>query len=175
MRLDMLRTRLFFALALALPAVAAAAPGASLDSGDQQALHDYELTPARIEKLTKIGVRMGEYVKAHPEARHSDIMKGKTLDDSVKAIQAKPEVMAMLKSEGVSPRDFMLGTLSLMQAGMLVQMRNQYPGAAMPDNTNPKNLELVASHPELTKKWMEAWEIGKARPRPAQTPPPAAQ
>jgi hypothetical protein len=165
MRIEMIRTQLLLALAFALPAVAAG-PGALMDQGDQQALHDYGLTPAKIEKLTKIGVKMGAYIKVHPEARHSDIMKGNTLDDSVKAIQAKPEIMTMLKSEGVSPRDFMLGTLSMMQAGMLVRMRAQYPDAKMPDNTNPKNLDLVAKHPDLTQKWMAAWEIGKPRARP---------
>jgi hypothetical protein len=175
MRLDMIRTRLFFALVLALPAVAAAAPGAAMDAGDQQALHDYELTPAKIEKLTKIGVRMGEYVKVHPEARHSDMMKGKSIEDSVNAIQARPEVMAMLKSEGLSPRDFMLGTLSMMQAGMMAQIRAHNPSVQLPDTVSSKNLDLVASHPDLTKKWMDAWEIGKARPRPVKTPPPAAQ
>jgi hypothetical protein len=160
---------LLLSLVLAFPALAADSSASADNPADEQALRDYQLSVGKVEKLCRVGERMREYVKTHPEEKHSDIMKGKTLDDSVKAIEARPEVMAMLKAAGVTPREFMLGTLTMMQATMMVSMRAQYPEAKTPDNINPNNVELVQRHPELSRKWAAAWEIGMHR-RPGQRP-----
>ena len=154
-------------LVLSLPALAA---GGKLDADDERALRDYQLTTGTMEKLVKVGERMRDYVKEHPEARNGGFMKGNKIDDSVQALQGKPFMMQMLNAEKLAPRDFMLGTLTMMQSGMLLQLRAQYPDSPMPDNVNTSNLALVSKHAELMQKWRAAWEIGARKVRVPNVP-----
>jgi len=76
---------------------------------------------------------MKAYAQAHPEVRQQgDIMRGKDLDESVRSVESKPELVSMMKSEGVSPREFVLGMMTIMTAGMWAAMSQRYPDAKMP-------------------------------------------
>src|ERR1700760_4450319 len=99
-------------LALALPAAARG----KLDATDETLLFDYALTAGKIEKLVKIAERMRGYVKAHPEAKQDGFMKGDTIDQRIRTVKSSPGVMELLKSQGVEPRELVLGMLTMMQA-----------------------------------------------------------
>ena len=64
-------------------------------------------------------------------------------------------------SPSVTPRDFVVGTMSLFTAAMWAQMSQQYPDAKMPPEINPKNVKLMQDHPEILRKWEEAWSEKK--------------
>jgi hypothetical protein len=148
---------LLLLIALALPVAAAG----KMDPDDERALRAYELTTGKIEKLVKIGDRMRDYVKVHPEARRGGgFLKGDRLDDRLQALESTPYMMEMLNAEKITPRDFMLGTLTLLQTGMLMQIRAQHPDSPVPDDVNQKNLELISKHADLMQKWRTAWQIG---------------
>ena len=155
-----------------LAAVLAAAPSfaqphSRMSPKDQQALHDYDLTAGKIDKLMAVGARMRAYAQAHPEVReHGDFMRGKDLDESVKSIEAKPELVSLMKSEGVAPREFVLGMMSVVTAGMWAAMSKQYPDAKMPPDINPRNVKLMQEHPELMQKWESAWSEKRGRGGP---------
>jgi hypothetical protein len=144
---------------------AAVLAAAQISAADQQALHDYDLTAAKIDKLMTVGTKMREYAAAHPEVRQQgDFMRGKDLGESIKSVEAKPELVAMMKEQGVTPRDFVLGTMSLFSAAMWAQMSKQYPDAKMPPEINPNNVKLLQDHPEVMQKWEQAWsEKGRSR------------
>jgi hypothetical protein len=171
----MIHTLLSIALALSLPAVAAEPVPAGMDAKDEQALRDYEITAGKLDKLTDVGRKMGEYVKAHPEARQGNVLKGGGIDASVKGIESQPELVSILKAEGVAPREFVLATMSMMQAHMISSIRARYPDTKMPDNVNPKNVEFVEKHPDLKQKWLAAWQVGAPRAHPIQPGKAAGQ
>jgi hypothetical protein len=152
----MVKTSLLFVLAFALPTLAAGHAASHLDASDEKAMREYDLTPAKVDKLAKAATRIREYGKTHPDV--GETTSGKTIDESVKKLDAYPEVVSMLKSEGLTSREFMVGMMSMMQAGMWTSMSAQYPNAKMPDDINPKNVELLRKHPELMKKWQTAFE-----------------
>ena len=57
------------------------------------------------------------WAKAHPEVKQQgDFMRGNDLDESVKSIEAKPELVSLMKSEDVTPREFMLARLAALIA-----------------------------------------------------------
>ena len=147
---------LFAALLAATPVLAQ--PHSRLSPQDQKALQEYDLTTGKIDKLMAVGQKMKAYAQAHPDVRQKgDFMRGKDLDESIKSIESKPELVSMMKSEGVSPRDFVLGTMSLMTAGMWAEMSKSYPNAQMPPEINAKNVKLLQDHPEIIQKWEQAW------------------
>ena len=141
-----------------------------MSAADQKALHDYDLSESKIDKLMNVGQKMRAYSKEHPEVREQkDFMHGKDLDESIKSIEAKPEFVKMLESEGVTPRDFVLGTMSLFTSAMWAQMSRQYPDAKTPEEVNPKNVKLLQDHPEIMQKWQQAWS-DQAHQRRQQQP-----
>jgi hypothetical protein len=157
------RTGLFLALSLSLSALAQQASRPhkhmpSLSPEDQAAIRNTDLTSARIEKILKAGVRMRDYVKAHPEVRQNDFMEGRTLDQSVKFVESKPEMVAIMKAEGVTPREWLLGVMAFNNAAMWSEISKRSPNQPTPPMVNPKNVALLQAHPELVQKWMDAWE-----------------
>ena len=145
-------------LIAALPLSALAQPHSRLSPKDQEALRSYELTSGKIDKLMAVGKKMREYAQAHPEVKKKgDFMRGKDLDESVQSVESHPELVSLMKSEGVAPREFVLGMMSLMTAGMWAEMSKSYPSAQMPPEVNPKNVKLLQEHPEILKKWEQAW------------------
>jgi hypothetical protein len=155
--------RLFLAALLAaMPLFAQPGPRSRMSPKDQQALHDYDLTTGKIDKLMAVGKKMREYAAAHPEVeKRGDFMRGGSLDDMVKHIEAQPDLVKLMKSEGVSPREFALGMMSVMSGGMWAEMSKSYPQAQMPPEINPKNVKLFQDHPELMQKWEQAWSQGR--------------
>jgi len=144
--------------AAVLAAMPVYAQHSRLSPEDQKALREYELTEAKIDKLMSVGKKMKEYAQAHPEAqKKGDFMRGDTLDDSVKTVEAKPELAAIMKAEGLAPREFVLGMMSLISAGVWAEMSKSYPDAKMPPEINPKNVKLLREHPEILQRWEAAW------------------
>jgi hypothetical protein len=160
-------------VAAALLALPAAAQGPRFSPQDMKALHDYELTQGKVDKLLVVGQKMRAYAEKHPEVRQQgDLMRGKTLDESVKSMEAKPELVSMMKAEGVTPREFVLGMMSMVSAGMWAAMSQRYPDAKMPEEINPKNVTLLQSHPEIMQKWEQTWsDPGRARHMPRKPDP----
>ena len=81
-----------------------------------------------------------------------------SLDEAVKKMESKPELVAMMKSEGLTTRDWLVGTMAFTTAAMWSEMSKRYPDQKAPDTVNPKNVELLQSHPEIMQKWMQTWE-----------------
>jgi len=130
----------------------------SLSPEDEAAIKNYDLSAAKIDKLMNVGVKMREYVKAHPEVQQQNLMEGKTLDSAIQKMEGKPELVAMMKSEGVTPRDWLLGVMAFTNAAMWSEMSKRYPNQPAPPMVNQKNVELLQKHPELMEKWKNTWE-----------------
>jgi hypothetical protein len=134
-------------------------PHQELSTADEKEIASYDLNQGKFDKLMRIGVKMREYIEAHPEVKNEqNPMAGKDLDESVARIESKPEMVKMLKSEGMSPREWLVCMMSFVNASMWSEATRRNPGMQLPPGTNTKNVAWVRAHPELIQKWMQTWE-----------------
>lgn len=149
--------------------VAALLAASQMSAADEKALHGYDLTAAKIDKLLAVAQKMKFWGEAHPEEarREDELLRGKTLDESVKRIESKPQLVSLMKSEGVTPHEFVLGMMAFAQASMWSALSPQMPDAKMPPEVNPRNVKLLQDHPEIMQKWEQA-VTEKRQPDPAK-------
>ena len=159
MGVGVLRWMMLAVLSLALPAAAKGGPGQSGDLApeDQKAIHDYKLTNSTIDKLLAAGAKLRALAEKDPAMAKFRPMDAKNIDESVKRMAEYPQGVAALKSAGLSPREFMVGTYALMTAAMWITMKKSYPQAQAPEYVNPGNMKFVDDHPEVLKKFQDAW------------------
>lgn len=156
------------ALCLAVPALADRPRGGPPGQGrhgrelapeDEKAIHDFKLTTSNTDKLADAGKRVRLLAEKDKSLEKDNPMQnGKTFDDSVKRIEAHPQVVGAMKSAGVSPREFVVGTFTLMTAAMWSGMKKNYPQAPVPPYVNADNLKFVEDHPEVLQKFQAAFE-----------------
>lgn len=146
--------------------VAALLAASQIADADQKALNDYDLTAAKIDKLLAVGQKMKAWGEAHPQEvrREDEIMRGKTLDESIKRIESKPQLVALMMSEGMTPREFVLGMMAFAQAALWSALSPQMPDAKIPPEINPRNVKLIKDHPEIMQKWQQ--DLSEKRPQP---------
>jgi hypothetical protein len=131
----------------------AGSSGAS--SADQKELFNYMLTLDKIHKLGDSMKDMEALEKSNPElskSMNADDSEG-NLDQLTQKIQKYPPVVAVLKKNGLAPREYIVMTMTLIQAGLAVGMKK----AGTYQDYPPKMLELV-SQVNLTfleKNWDE--------------------
>ena len=102
---------------LVLVLLAPAAVAAQDDEAELKKLGAYQLTVANVRK-TKVVIDELAKVKEEPPARG----EGETLDAAVREIEANPKLMGVLRTAGLSAKDFMMTLATVMTAGLLVEM-----------------------------------------------------
>ena len=158
-------------LCLAVPALAdrprGGPPGGArgkmpdLAPEDEKAIHDYKLSTSSIDKLVDAGKRVRELAEKDKSMEKANPMsEGKTFEDSVKRIEAHPQAVSAMKSAGVAPREFVVGTFTLMTAAMWSVMKKSYPQAPVPAYVNPDNMKFIEDHPEALQKFQGAFDRG---------------
>jgi hypothetical protein len=169
-------------LCLALPAAAQSPQGPPPGRGghgpmhdltpeDQKAIHDFKLTTSVTDRLVDAGKKVRDLAEKDPSLEKANPMAGaKGLDESVKRIEQYPEVVSIMKGEGVTPREFVLGAFTLMTATMWSSLRKSYPQAEVPAYVNPDNMKFIDDHPEVLQKFRAAFEKGGHRMRPHGAP-----
>jgi hypothetical protein len=149
-----------FLAAGVLLAVSASAQArrARADDADQKELYNYVLTMDKLQKLGDTTKALQNYAKQHPEAK--DESNGKTLDDMVQKMQKHPEAVAIINKNGLSPREYAVGLMTLMQAGMAVGFKKsgtykEYP-PDMLKLVSKQNLDFVEQHWDAVEKMTKA-------------------
>jgi hypothetical protein len=153
------------AAVLALAVGASAQTGASTPQNDpnMKEIFNYTLTMDKIHKLTAVENDMEAYEKAHPELgkeMEADNTDG-NLDQMAQKIQKYPPVVAILKKDGVAPREYIVSTLAVMQAGMAVSFKKSgvykdYPPKIL-TVVNPSNLAFMEKNWDEISKTMPAF------------------
>jgi len=119
-----------------------AAPQGGASSADQKELFNYTLTMDKIHKLADAQNDLAALQKSNPDlakAMDSDDSSG-NLDQLVQKLQKFPPVVAVLKKDGLAPREYIVATMTLIQASMAVGMKKSGTYKDYP----PKMLELVS-------------------------------
>ena len=119
---------------------------------DDIALKNYSLSMSNMRKLRDAMVEMQAYAKAHPdEADKWDTGDddSKTLNEKIAQIGAIPPARAVLAKVGLTPRDYIMTSLTYLQAAMLVGMHDAYAKGKpiqVPYNMNPANVAFIQQH-----------------------------
>jgi hypothetical protein len=118
------------------------------DSPDQKELYNYVLTLDKLHKLANATKSLENLGKQHPEL--NDTSKAKTLDETVQKFQKYPEAVAVLKQNGLEPREYVVGMMTMVQAGMAVGLKKsgtykEYP-PDMLKVVSKANLDFLEQH-----------------------------
>jgi hypothetical protein len=138
------------ALALGTPAIAAV-PSGGPSAADLAALHGYVLGPAFLQKWVAIVIDPQAPLKALDLTSLGAGDAPKSLDEMVATLDARPGVRAYLASQGLSVREYVLGSTALMTVAM-VDTFQKHPqlapegGPGMGTLTTPANLAFYRQH-----------------------------
>jgi hypothetical protein len=166
-----------------LPAAGAQTAAAERTS-DEQALAQYRLSMPAIHKLLAATRAMARVIEdpATKEAaakfsKSRDAADGyRGLDDIARDIEKFPPMAAAIRSAGITPREYMLVTMSYMQAGMAAAFKKQGLLKELPKGTPAENVAfLEKNEPELQSLQKEFNQL-QQRMKPAdKTEEPEAE
>jgi hypothetical protein len=153
------------------PASATDAAPASAASEAEQDLADisaYRLTMEKVDKymaaqksLAGKAASMTPAQRAALEARNEVSDPNQNLDETVKRLESEPVVVAAIRDAGLSPREFMMITMSFLQTGMAAAVAKMHPNANQDSlirsmKVNPDNVKFYnENEAEITRKARE--------------------
>jgi hypothetical protein len=138
-------------LVLGGQAAATASSKSSQDDADQKELYQYVLTLGKVHKLQAAMGGLASYAQAHHQGSDwDDLSNAKSLGDMVQVLGRHPGWRALLAKNGLTPREYAVGGLTLMQAWMAVSFKKngtykQYPPDVL-KTVSPANLAFVEKH-----------------------------
>jgi hypothetical protein len=139
--------RLIIAVCLASLSANAAPQGKSArrEDPDMKEVTAFKLSMDNVNKFISASTALAKLQKENPDMRKSmDQETGpKTIDNSVKAIEKYPPVLAAIKDVGLSPREYVVMTGTLMGATMAVGMKKQGQLKEIPPSVSPENAAFV--------------------------------
>ena len=141
-----------------LPARAAQGPNA-----DQKDLSGYVLTADKMQKLVRAIADLNMLSKRHPELKLDP--GGQTIDQMVRKIQRFPDAVSALSKTGITPREYVIGSFTLLQASMAVGFKKagvikEYPAETL-KNVHPATLAFVESHYDEISQSLSALSTGE--------------
>ncbi|MFI5257024.1 MAG: hypothetical protein ACHQRK_07165 [Gemmatimonadales bacterium] len=147
------------ALAIAVPILPPAllgAQGAKTPDADDAALRSYTLTMGNMQKLRQTMLNLKAYMMAHandPDVADSmgdsdEDQSQMTLAQQIRHIDAMPPLKQAILKAGFTPRDYVMTTMTYMQAAMqagVAQYVKDKP-VPIPANMNPANAQFLKTH-----------------------------
>jgi hypothetical protein len=122
-----------------------------------QAMLDYQLTLPRAEHLITAMEAMTKYVVSLPDFKER-MLKSATMTpaERLALVEKDPKAMAILKENGLTAREYLVGVPALRTALMAAQ--------GMPNaNVSPANLAFAKANLARLKPKMDAADSGSAR------------
>lgn len=136
-----------FALLLSLPADAQ-----SKADSDTREINAYRLTDAALAKYTQARHNVeAQAGKAAGNCDQEDSDNGKSIDQMVAKLNATAGVRAAIQSAGMTPREFVVFSLSVFQAGMADWALSQ-PGGKLAPEVAMQNVTFYRKHQAEMKK-----------------------
>src|ERR1044071_1375529 len=135
------------------------AQGPKANGADDRELFSFVLTMGKVQHLSGAAKGLHELEKKHPGMSNGG--PNKSIDEMVGAIKKYPDAVAVLAKNGLSPRDYAVGFLTLIQSTMVVGLKKagtfkSYP----PDMTklvSQANLAFVEQHYAEIQKLIPDW------------------
>jgi hypothetical protein len=143
------------ALVILLAPAALRAQATKATSADDVALRGYTLTMGNLQKLRQTMLNLKAWMIAHPEAVDSidssnddEHAADSTLTEQIRRIDKEPPLKQAILAAGFTPRDYVMTTMTYMQAAMqsaVAQYVKNKP-VKIPDNMNPANATFLSTH-----------------------------
>jgi len=138
-------------------------PAASRDDGtDSAAIANYRLDMDKVRGLQRAAVALHELNQRHPEIRERVSADTFDLDAVLANMNAEPEVRRAIEGAGISTRDYVLGTMALMQAAISHQLSKG--GMSVPPGVSEENRRFMAEHEAEIEQVMAAMPKDDAEP-----------
>jgi hypothetical protein len=151
-RLTSKSLKLLACVMLLLPLWAHAQGAPAIPAGDQQAISAYALDQDVFDRLIAAS---NEAKAAHIQAQPTDMSKVHSLDDlAAQVVSSNPQLAAVVRKHGFTPREFMLANLAMMNAGAAVAAKSNPELAKHIDQsrTNPANVSFYEAHQAQIEK-----------------------
>lgn len=139
------RRILFIAATLSLTAMAAPASAQRKADPDEQEVTNFRLTNDNFNKFSAATTSLMKLTHDDPKLRQqvADEQRGKTIAQSVAAMDKYPNVVAAIKSGGISVHDYVVMTATLVTSGMVVGMKRQGTIKEIPSMVSAENAAFV--------------------------------
>jgi hypothetical protein len=144
----------------AAPAAATPAPAAPAQANTSELGPDeivgYTLTMDKVRANHRADMEMARAFAANPSLKPKPDMSATSFEDAMlRAAQGSPTIMGALSKEGLTPRESMLISMSLMQA-TLAAFPEEAQGVTLTARVKPENVALVrANKAELDRMQTE--------------------
>jgi hypothetical protein len=146
-----MRTPSKFAACLVAAAAALATLPAAAQDADSQEVTRYTLTDAGLAKYTKASQNLAALPGGSPGCAQDDDSdsESNSISELAAKIDAAPGAKAAVQSAGMTSREYIVFSMSLLQSGLAAWAIAQ-PGGKLPPGVNKANVDFVNSHgPQL--------------------------
>ena len=127
MSLLALRSRVFTLMLAAPFAISTAAAQSGKEDKDSKAISSYTLTMPKYKQLMQAMLNLGKAAQKDPTLASAIEESGsKSLDQMAAGYNAKPSVRQAIADAGLTSREFAVGQMALLQAGMSYGVMKQY-------------------------------------------------
>ena len=122
--------------------------GGGVNPGDAKQLYDYNLSMDKILKTSAATRALEELGKQHPEV--NGMQDANSIDDTVQKLEKYPEAVAAIRSSGLTPHEYVVCLMTLIQASMAVGFKKSgtykdYP-PQMLKVVSKTNLDFTEQH-----------------------------
>lgn len=140
-------------LALMLPA-----PSQAQVDRDTQEINSYVLTDAGLARYSKAIAALGSIAKKMSgDCEDDDDGDAQSIDQIVAKLNAKPGVKAALQSAGMTPREYIVFSMSVFQAGFASWGLSQ-AGGKLPPGVSMANVNFYRKNEAATAKLAKSAE-----------------
>jgi len=136
--------------AISMLGLTAPAGAQSFDRDDTAAIERYTLTMAKFDAWVEASTQIADAAKTMKKTTDDDADEEKptprTLDEMADQLSAIPEARRAMQNARLTPREFTILSLVIMQTVMADQLIREVPKAEVPKGLNPANLEFVRAN-----------------------------
>jgi hypothetical protein len=135
------------------------AAGQTITPAERQAILAYQLNMPRANSLITTGAALSKYRASIPDFQANPAKYlTMTLSESIAWLEKDPKAMAILKQNGFSVRDYMIGFTALSMAYTIAS------GANAPDYVaSPANVAFAKSNPQLLRELLAVLRVDTSK------------
>jgi hypothetical protein len=139
---------------------ATGARASQFDSGvspsDAKQIYSYTLNMDQVQKMAAATRALSQLGKSHPEI--NQVREARSIDAMLQNLQRSPEAVAAINRSGLTPREYVLCLMTVMQASMAVGFKKsgaftQYPPELL-QQISRANLDFTEQHFDEIQKLM---------------------
>src|ERR1700682_516686 len=159
------------ALVLSMPAPAKSPSRAKVPSSDEKEIQSFVLTTGFLDKMVAIQESATRLEETHPELKkQAEASQHRGEDDNslygmVKRIESVPQSVKIIKAQGLTPRQYMVGTMALVQVSFYWAFKKQTPDLKAPEGMNMPNVAFIETHQAELEKFQQRMDAIKSKPK----------